>query len=183
MLKKSKQKWFLSKLRALADSGTLEVGLKGDCEKISLNFVMPFPFSFPVIPGNNNVSFPFPKFGNGISIPVPVPKNWEWNFHSRSRSQKLGMQFIIPVPVPKVWEWAEPFPFPFPNVQKSFPLTPDSSDNWGHFLSLEDLQIQCGWSTDKLGNLGRKLKLFCSYTLWRNWICLNNGPVTEKYFG
>ena len=81
-------------------------------------------FPFPVIPGNNNVSFPFPKFGNGISIPVPVPKTWEWNFHSRSRSQKLGMQFFIPVPVPKVWEWVEPFPFPFPNVKKSFPLTP-----------------------------------------------------------
>ena len=83
---------------------------------------MPFPFPFPVIPGNDNVSFPFPKFGNEISIPVPVPKNWEWNFHSRS--QKLGMQFVIPVPVPKVWEWVQPFPFPFPNVQKSFPLTP-----------------------------------------------------------
>ena len=80
------------------------------------------PFAFPVIPGNNNVSFPFPKFGNGIYIPVPVPKKWEWNFHSRSRSQKLGMKFFIPVP--KIWEWAEPFPFPFPNVQKSFPLTP-----------------------------------------------------------
>ena len=95
---------------------------KWDYKKCSLNFAMIFPF--PVIPGNNNVSFPFPKFGNGISIPVPVPKNWEWNFHSRSRSQKLGIQFFIPVPVPKVWEWAEPFPFPFPNVQKSFPLTP-----------------------------------------------------------
>ena len=81
------------------------------------------PFPFPVIPGNNNVSFPIPKFGNEISI--PVPKNWELTFHSRCRSQKLGMQFFIPVPVPKVWEWAEPFPFPFPNVQKSFPLTPD----------------------------------------------------------
>ena len=34
------------------------------------------------------------------------------------------MQFFIPVPVPKVWEWVEPFPLPFPNVQKSFPLTP-----------------------------------------------------------
>ena len=93
---------------------------KWDYEKCSLNFAMPFPF--PVIPGNNNVSFPFPKFGNGISIHVPIPKNWEWNFHSRSHSQKLGMQFFIPVHVPKVWEWAEPFPFP--NVQKSFPLTP-----------------------------------------------------------
>ena len=88
----------------------------------SNNFAMSFPFLFPVIPGNNNVSFPFPKFGNGKSTPVPGPKNWEWNFHSRS--QNVGMQFIIPVPVPKVWEWAEPFPFPFLNVQKSFPLTP-----------------------------------------------------------
>jgi len=95
---------------------------KWDYKKCSLNFAMIIPF--PVIPGNNNVSFPFPKFGNGISIPVPVPKKWEWNFHSRSRSQKLGMQFFIPVPVPKVWEWVEPFPFPFPNVKKSFPLTP-----------------------------------------------------------
>ena len=42
---------------------------------------------------------------------------------SRSHSQKLGMKFFIPVP--KVWEWAEPFPFLFPNDQKSFPLTPD----------------------------------------------------------
>ena len=39
----------------------------------------------------------------------------------------------------------------------------DSTDNWGHFLSLEDLQIQCGRSTDKLENLGRKLKLFRSF--------------------
>ena len=82
------------------------------------------PFPFPIIPGNNNVSFPFPKFGNRISIPVPVPNNWEWNFHSRSHSQKLGMQFVIPIPVPKLWEWVELFPFPFPKSQKSFPLTP-----------------------------------------------------------
>ena len=107
--------------------------VKWDYKKFSLNFAMLFPFPFPVIPGNNNVSFPFPKFGNGISIPVPVPKNWEWNFQSRSRSQKLGIQFIIPVPVPKVWEWVEPFPFPFPNVQKSFPLTPGNEQ---HFLSI-----------------------------------------------
>ena len=95
---------------------------KWNHEKLPLNFAKQFPFPFLVIPGNNNVSFPFPKFGNGIYIPVPVPKKWEWNFHSRSRSQKLGMKFFIPVP--KIWEWAEPFPFPFPNVQKSFSLTP-----------------------------------------------------------
>ena len=67
----------------------------------SNNFAMPFPFLFPVIPGNNNVSFPFPKFGNGNSTPVPGPKNWEWNFHSRSHSQSLGMSWVITVPVPK----------------------------------------------------------------------------------
>ena len=69
-------------------------------------------FPFPVIPGNNNVSFPFPKFGIGISIPVPVPKKlgMEFSFpfpfpkvgnaifHSRSRSQSLGLGWAIPVP-------------------------------------------------------------------------------------
>ena len=58
-------------------------------------------FPFPIIPGNNNVSFPFPKVGNGIC-------------HSRSRSQKLGMEFVIPVPIPKSWECYFSFPFPFP---------------------------------------------------------------------
>ena len=60
---------------------------KWNYEKLPLDFAMQFSFPFPVIPGNNNVSFPFPKCGNGISI--PVPKNWEWNF---------------PVHVPKSWE-------------------------------------------------------------------------------
>ena len=72
---------------------------KWNYEKLPLNFAMQFPFPFPVIPGNNNVSFPFPKCGNGISI--PVPKNWEWNF---------------PVPVPKIWECNFPFPFPLPGM-------------------------------------------------------------------
>ena len=74
---------------------------KWNYEKLPLNLAMQFPFLFPVINGNNNVSFPFPKFGNGISI--PVPKNWNKIFlfpfpkvgneifHSRSRSQSLGM--------------------------------------------------------------------------------------------
>ena len=64
-------------------------------------FFTSFPFPFPIIPGNNNVSFPFPKVGNGIC-------------HSRSRSQKLGMEFVIPVPIPKSWECYFSFPFPFP---------------------------------------------------------------------
>ena len=75
---------------------------------------MQFPFPFTVISGNNNVSFPFPKFGKRISI--PVPKNWEWNFHSRSHSQKLGMQFYIPIPVPEIRECNFPFPFPLPGM-------------------------------------------------------------------
>ena len=148
MLKKSKQKWFLSKLRALAASGTLEVGLKGDCEKISLNFVMLFPFLFPVIPGNNNVSFPFPKFGNGISIPVRDPKNLEWNIHSCSRSQKLGMKFSFPFPFPKVGNaifhsrsrsqslgmgWA--IPVPVPKCPKVIPAHPCFQLHGSDFLA------------------------------------------------
>ena len=76
-------------------------------------FFTSFPFPFPIIPGNNNVSFPFPKVGNGIchsrsrsqqlgmefSFPFPFPKVGNAIFHSRSRSQNLGMQFSIPVPV------------------------------------------------------------------------------------
>ena len=69
--------------------------------KIWPNFLTPFPFPFPIIPGNYNVSFPFPKVGNRIC-------------HSRSRSQKLGMEFVIPVPIPKSWECYFSFPFPFP---------------------------------------------------------------------
>ena len=37
---------------------------KWNHEKLPLNFAMQFPFPFPVIPGNNNISFPFPKCGN-----------------------------------------------------------------------------------------------------------------------
>ena len=61
---------------------------KWNYEKLPLNFAMQFPFPFPVIPGNNNVSFPFPKCGNGI---FPFPKVGNEIFHSRSRSQSLGM--------------------------------------------------------------------------------------------
>ena len=86
---------------------------KWNYEKLPLNFAMQFPF--PVISGNNNVLFPFPKCGNGISI--PVPKNWDGIFPFpfpkvgneifHSRSQSLGMGWAIPVPVPK---WPEVIP-------------------------------------------------------------------------
>ena len=89
------------------------------------------PFPFPGIPGNTVLQFPsrksgmefftlipVPENGNGIFITVPVPKNWKWNYHSHSRH--LGMEF--PVPVPK--------------VQKSFPLTPDSSPIVRNFTDL-----------------------------------------------
>ena len=63
--------------------------------------ITPFftPFPFPIIPGNNNVAFPFPKVGNGI-------------FHSHSRSRKLGIIFFVPVP--ESWESYFSFPFSFP---------------------------------------------------------------------
>ena len=47
------------------------------------------PLILMTIPGNNNISFPFPKVGNGFFIPIPVPNSWEYNFS---------------------------FPFPFPKV-------------------------------------------------------------------
>ena len=53
------------------------------------------------------VPFQFPKFG------IPVPRN-----------EKLGSQFSITVP--EIRECNFPFPFPFSNVQKSFPFTPVS---------------------------------------------------------
>ena len=61
-----------------------------DYDKFSPNFAMPFPFPFPVIPGNNNVSFPFPKFKLGIefSFLFPFPK--------------IGMEFSYLFPFPKV---------------------------------------------------------------------------------
>ena len=101
------------------------------------NFFVPFPFPFPSIPGNNSLWFPFPNFGNVFFHSLPVPEFRECLFSFPSRSRILGMDFFIPfpfpnfgngifnsLPVPKLWEWNFLFPFPFPNPQKSFPLTP-----------------------------------------------------------
>ena len=101
------------------------------------NFFVPFPFPFPSIPGNNSLWFPFPNFGNVFFHSLPVPEFRECLFSFPSRSRILGMDFFIPfpfpnfgngifnsLPVPKHWEWNFLFPFPFPNPQKSFPLTP-----------------------------------------------------------
>ena len=103
------------------------------------NFFVPFPFPFPSIPGNNSLWFPFPNFGNVFFHSLPVPEFRECLFSFPSRSRILGMDFFIPfpfpnfgngifnsLPVPKLWEWNFLFPFPFPNPQKSFPLTPGS---------------------------------------------------------
>ena len=82
---------------------------------------LPFQFpSFPVIPENTNIPFPFPKIGNGVFISVPVSKNCGWKFslailfpkfgngicHSCSRSPKviladpwLGPYFSLWVPI------------------------------------------------------------------------------------
>ena len=42
-----------------------------------------------------------------LIIKIEYSKKWELNFHSHSQN----------------WEWAEPFPNPFTDLQKSFPLT------------------------------------------------------------
>ena len=49
------------------------------------------PFPFPIIPGNNNVSFPgIPEIGNEIFIPVPVPESWECNLSFPFPFPKFG---------------------------------------------------------------------------------------------
>ena len=53
--------------------------------------------------------------------PIGLPLYYKYSFIAGKKSL---MESTGGVPVPKVWEWAEPFLFPFPNVQKSFPLTP-----------------------------------------------------------
>merc|ERR1719494_50213 len=91
------------------------------------------------------IPFPFPNFGNGSfsfpsrsrilgmdffhSLPFPNFGNGFFSFPSRSRIS--GMDFFHSLPVPKFREWVFSIPFPFPNPQKSFPLTP------GCFTSLK----------------------------------------------
>ena len=73
---------------------------KWNYEKLPLNVAMQFPFPFLAIPGNNNVSFPFPKCGNEISIPVFREREWdiipgndrEWE---RELHRKIEWKFFI----------------------------------------------------------------------------------------
>merc|ERR1719447_2037725 len=53
-----------------------------------------------------------------------LPEFREWIFSFPSRSRILGMDFFHSLPVPEFREWVFSIPFPFPNPQKSFPLTP-----------------------------------------------------------
>merc|ERR1711873_205359 len=55
---------------------------------------------------------------------LPVPEFWEWIFSFPSRSRISGMDFFQSLPVPEFREWIFSIPFPFPNPQKSLPLTP-----------------------------------------------------------
>ena len=112
------------------------------------NFFRPFPLPFPGIIASDShsqilgmlffIPFPFPKIGNAFfSFPsrsrilgrdffhsLPVLEIWEWIFLFPSPSWILGMGFFNSLPVPEVWELNFLFSFPFPNPQKSFPLTP-----------------------------------------------------------
>ena len=56
--------------------------------------------------------------GNSRSRPFPKMKA------SDSLSRIMGMVFFHSLPVPEFREWFFSIPFPFPNPQKSFPLTP-----------------------------------------------------------
>ena len=80
------------------------------------------------------IPFPFPYFGNGFFHSLPVPEFWEWIFSFPSRSRILGMDFFHSLPVPEFREWVFSIPFPFPNPQKSFPLTPGSGRGVRRYL-------------------------------------------------
>ena len=87
------------------------------------------------------IPFPFPNFGNGFFsfpsrsrilgmdffIPFPFPNFGNGFFPFPSRSRISGMDFFHSLPVPEFREWVFSIPFPFPNPQKSFPLTPDKA--------------------------------------------------------
>ena len=88
-------------------------------------------FPFPVIPKNGGLWFPFPNFGNGF-------------FHS--------------LPVPDFWEWVFSIPFPFPNPQKSFPLTPALYRELTSFFQVRNLKKMMIWSIFiLLRNIGKML--------------------------
>ena len=91
---------------------------------LGMDFFIPFPF-----PNFGNGFFSFPSrsriLGMGFFHSLPIPEIWEWIFLFPSRSQISGMGFFNSLPVPKFREWDFSIPFPFPNSQKSFPLTPD----------------------------------------------------------
>ena len=81
-------------------------------------------FSFPscsrILGIDFFIPFPFPNFRNGF-------------FSFPSRSRILGMCFFHSLPVPEFREWNYPFPFLFPNDQKSFPLTPGLGKSLGQY--------------------------------------------------
>ena len=90
---------------------------------MGMDFFIPFPF-----PNFGNGFFSFPSrsriLGMGFFHSLPIPEIWEWIFLFPSRSRISGMGFFNSLPVPEFREWAFSIPFPFPNPQKSFPLTP-----------------------------------------------------------
>merc|ERR1719394_90208 len=110
-------------------------------EKTILNFNFDYLHPSLIIP------FPFPNFGNGFFsfpsrsrilgmdffIPFLFPNFGNGFFSFPSRSRIPGMDFFHSLPVPEFREWVFSIPFPFPNPQKSFLLTPgkrEACQNW-----------------------------------------------------
>ena len=85
--------------------------------------------SFPRMEASDSLSR---ILGMGFFHSLPIPEIWEWIFLFPSRSRISGMGFFNSLPVPEFREWAFSIPFPFPNPQKSFPLTPA----WQNFVNL-----------------------------------------------
>ena len=85
--------------------------------------------------------------------------------HSLPVPELLEGVFFHSLSVPEFWDWNYPFSFPFPNAQKSFPLTPEPQQVLMKPTSqdLVTLWNHPGWGrltvTADLGLLGRALQV------------------------
>ena len=110
-------------------------------------------FSFPSIPKNESLWFPFPSFGNGFFHSLPIPEFRECFFSIHSRSRILGKVFFHSLPVPEFWEWFFFIPFPFPNC----------------FLRLKKICISCPQLVKAVKFSTASTCYCCWYWLWETF--------------